>query len=231
MKSTMAAVPSRSDWKRPAAEAAPASRAAEWTADASEIAARVAIVVGFTFLAYRLGAHFAETGRPTGLLLVASEALVVVLTLFRRATEVVDRSLRARILTAVSLMGPLFAVPATGAELLPETATVAISAAGLLVVIVGKLSLGRSFGLMPANRGVVSSGLYRLVRHPIYLGYLITHVGFVAANAVPWNILMLMAADFALLVRAKCEERVLAEDAAYRAYRDTVRWRVVPGLF
>ena len=31
---------------------------------------------------------------------------------------------------------------------------------------------------MPANRGVVSTGLYRLVRHPIYLGYLITHAGF-----------------------------------------------------
>ena len=57
-----------------------------------------------------------------------------------------------------------------------------ISAVGLIVVIVGKMSLGRSFGLMPANRGIVSTGLYRVVRHPIYLGYLITHVGFVAAN-------------------------------------------------
>jgi protein-S-isoprenylcysteine O-methyltransferase Ste14 len=35
---------------------------------------------------------------------------------------------------------------------------------------------------MPANRGVVSTGLYRLVRHPIYMGYLITHAAFVAAN-------------------------------------------------
>jgi protein-S-isoprenylcysteine O-methyltransferase Ste14 len=46
---------------------------------------------------------------------------------------------------------------------------------------------------MPANRGVVSSGLYRLVRHPIYMGYLITHAGFLLANPTVWNIGMLLA--------------------------------------
>ena len=45
------------------------------------------------------------------------------------------------------------------------------------MVVVGKISLGRSFGLIPANRGIVSTGLYRLARDSIYLGYLITHVG------------------------------------------------------
>ena len=29
---------------------------------------------------------------------------------------------------------------------------------------------------MPANRGIVCTGIYRVVRHPIYLGYSITHV-------------------------------------------------------
>ena len=74
-----------------------------------------------------------------------------------------------------------------------EAVTVTISACGLIVVIGGKVSLGRSFGLMPANRGVVSTGLYRLVRHPIYMGYLITHVGFVAANPTIWNLMTLVA--------------------------------------
>ena len=53
------------------------------------------------------------------------------------------------------------------------------------IIIAGKLTLGRSFGLMPANRGVVSSGIYRFVRHPIYAGYLITHVAFLAAHPTP----------------------------------------------
>ena len=72
-----------------------------------------------------------------------------------------------------------------------------VSAVGLLIVVAGKVSLGRSFGLTPANRGIVSTGVYRLVRHPIYLGYLITHVGFVAANATAWNAVLLVAADLA----------------------------------
>jgi protein-S-isoprenylcysteine O-methyltransferase Ste14 len=102
---------------------------------------------------------------------------------------------------------------------------------GLLVVIGGKISLGRSFGLIPANRGIVSSGLYRLVRHPIYLGYLITHIAFVVANPTLWNVALLLTADVALFARAVCEERTLAHDEAYRAYQTRVRWRVVPGLF
>ena len=129
------------------------------------------------------------------------------------------------------MLGPPLVRP-TGVEgIAPEIATVAVSAAGLLLVITGKLSLGRSFGLMPANRGIVSTGLYRLVRHPIYLGYLITHYAFVAANASMWNVILLVTADLALMVRAVCEERILARDPEYRAYQQIVRWRIVPGLF
>ena len=85
-------------------------------------------------------------------------------------------------------------------------------------MVAGKVSLGRSFGLMPANRGVVSSGLYRIVRHPIYLGYLITHVGFVLATPSAWNLAALLAADAALMARAVCEEQTLSRDERYRTY-------------
>jgi protein-S-isoprenylcysteine O-methyltransferase Ste14 len=199
--------------------------------DIADSAARTVVIALFTVMAVRLGMDFMQTGRITGLLLLASEALVVVLTVFRRMPALVDRTARARVLTAVSMLGPPLVRP-TGVEgFAPEIATVAVSAAGLLLVITGKLSLGRSFGLMPANRGIVSTGLYRLVRHPIYLGYLITHYAFVAANASTWNVILLVTADLALMVRAVCEERILARDPEYRAYQQIVRWRIVPGLF
>jgi protein-S-isoprenylcysteine O-methyltransferase Ste14 len=69
------------------------------------------------------------------------------------------------------------------------------------------------------------------VRHPIYLGYLITHIGFVVANPADWNLAVLAAADVALMLRAICEERTLALDDQYRAYMGRVRWRVIPGIF
>lgn len=199
--------------------------------DLGEVMAKAIIASLFTLLAVRLAIDFLQTGRLTGLLLLASESLNVVLTIFRRSPVAIDRSFRARLVTAVSLLGPLLVVPAALAPLVPEAVTVSASATGLLVIVAGKLSLGRSLGLMPANRGIVSTGLYKIVRHPIYLGYLVTHVAFLAAQPSPWNIAALVTGDIALLARAVREEMTLAQDAEYREYQSRVRWRVVPGVF
>lgn len=217
------------DLEMPQQAGPPAARRAQ--RDYADTCARVLIVTLFTLMAVRIGVDFVETGRLTGLLLLASETLVVVFTVIRRNPSIVDRSMRARVLTTLSMLGPPLIRPADVAALAPEVVTVVISGIGLFVVIAGKMSLGRSFGLMPANRGIVSTGVYRLVRHPIYAGYLITHIGFLAANPTIWNGAMLVLADIALLLRAKCEEQTLARDPAYRAYLGRVRWRVVPGAF
>jgi protein-S-isoprenylcysteine O-methyltransferase Ste14 len=197
----------------------------------ADLVARAVVIVLFSMMAIRFGADFLSTGRVTGLLLLVSEALVVVLTVMRRSAAAVDRSTRARLLTVLSMLGPPLLQPAHVVALLPQSLTVAASAAGLAIVIAGKLTLGRSFGLMPANRGVVSAGIYRIVRHPIYLGYLITHVAFLVATPSAWNIAALFAADAALLARAVCEEQTLSLDERYRTYQQTVRWRVCPGVF
>lgn len=199
--------------------------------DRADNFARVAIVALFTFMAVNIGLDFARTGRPTGLMLLASEALVVVLTAFRRAPASVDRTIRARVLTTISVIGPPLVRPAALVPLAPEAVTMAVSMVGLSLVVGGKMSLGRSFGILPANRGIVCRGLYRWVRHPIYMGYLLTHVAFLAAHPTLYNILLMVTADIALLARAVCEERTLARDPEYRAYQQRVRWRVAPGLF
>lgn len=197
----------------------------------SDIVSRAAIIVMFSFMAVRFGGDFLQTGRVTNLLLLISEMLVVALTVLRRTAASVDRSVRARLLTTLSLLGTPLVKPSQVAPLLSPSFTVAASVIGLALVIAGKLTLGRSFGLMPANRGIVSSGVYRFVRHPIYLGYLITHVAFLFATPTAWNIAILCVGDTALLLRAVCEEQTLARDARYQEYQQTVRWRVCPGLF
>jgi protein-S-isoprenylcysteine O-methyltransferase Ste14 len=196
-----------------------------------ELAPRALVVMVFSSLAIRIARDYQTTGHVTGLLLLVSESLVVALTLVRRNAGTVDRSWKARILTGFSTFGPSMVSPVSAAAFLPETVTVLIAAAGIVITVCGKLSLGRSFGLAPANRGVVCTGLYRFARHPIYLGYLITHLGFVLANPVAWNLVALGAADLALMFRAVCEEQTLAADGAYRAYMQRVRWRIVPGVF
>jgi protein-S-isoprenylcysteine O-methyltransferase Ste14 len=198
---------------------------------AADFAGRAVIVTLFTLFVVAMLGDFGRTGRVTGMMLVASESLVVVLTLFRRSAAWIDRSWRARLLTIVSVFGPSLVRPAADAGIVADSVTVAFSGVGLSIVLAGKLSLGRSFGLMPANRGVVSGGIYRLVRHPIYAGYLVTHLGFLAAHLTVWNLALLVVADLALMVRAIQEERTLALDPFYVAYQERVRWRIVPGLF
>ena len=197
----------------------------------SDIFSRAVVVCLFSMMAVRFGADFLKTGRVTGLLLLVSELLVVVLTVVRRSAATVDRSMRARILTTISMLGPSLLKPAGVTALMSQLGTVTISVVGLAIVIAGKITLGRSFGLMPANRGIVSSGVYRLVRHPIYLGYLLTHAAYIAAMPSAWNVAALIVADVALLARAVCEEQTLVQDPRYRAYQKVVRWRVCPGLF
>lgn len=193
--------------------------------------AKVVVITLFSALAYRLANDWLVTGHVTGLLLLASESLVVAFTLVRRAASTVDRSWAARLLTGFATFGPNLVTPVAFGALAPEEMTLTVCAIGLVIVLLGKLSLGRSFGLQPANRGIVCTGLYKVVRHPIYLGYLFTHVGFVIANPAGWNFFVIAAADIALMFRAVREEKTLVKDEAYRSYTERVRWRVIPGVF
>jgi len=196
-----------------------------------DLGARAAVGALFALLSVSLLTDFIRTGRVTGLLLLVSESLVVFLMVVRRRAGRVDRSVPAAVVTALSLAGPPLLRPANLTPLAPDLVTASLSAAGLLVVIVGKIALGRSFGIVPANRGVVASGPYAVVRHPIYAGYLLTHIAFVMAHPRLMNAAIVIAADAALIVRALMEERVMAEDATYRVYCRRVEWHLVPGVF
>jgi hypothetical protein len=197
----------------------------------SELLARATVSVLFTLLTINILQDFLRTGRITGLLLLVSEALVIVLTVIRRPAHIVDRSVRAAMVTAISVVGPPLLLPSDAGGLVPDVATAAASALGLAFVVLGKLTLGRSFGLVPANRGVVIRGPYALVRHPIYSGYLITHLAFLVAHPSWWNAVVIGIADTALILRALIEERVLNGDAEYQAYCRRVEWHLVPGVF
>ena len=197
----------------------------------TDLMSRALIVTLFTMMSINLFADFIRTGHVTGLLLLVGEALVVILTVVRRRAIQVDRSVSAGILTLLSVAGPPMLRASDVASLAPDVATAMISAVGLGLVVVGKMALGRSFGLVPANRGIVVRGPYTVVRHPIYTGYLITHVAFFMADPTGWNAAVILIADTALILRALTEERVLSADAEYQNYCRRVGWHLVPGVF
>src|SRR5438552_5010054 len=196
-----------------------------------DLAARVAVGALFALMSANLLGDFLSTGRVTGLLLLVSESLVVIFTIMRRPAALVDRSAAAGVVTLMSVAGPPLLRAAQLPALVPDIVTACVLTSGLILVIFGKITLGRSFGLVPANRGVVVGGPYSFVRHPIYTGYLIAHLAFLIANPTPLNAIIIGLADGALIIRALMEERVLVRDVLYQAYCRRVGWHLVPGLF
>jgi len=206
--------------------------AAPWfDRDARDRFARATVAVLFALMSVNLFGEFLRTGHLTGLLLVVSESLVVVLTLFRRQASVTDRSIAAGAATVLSFVGPALVRSTTITPIVPDAVTASMSGVGVLLVILAKVTLGRSFGIAPANRGVVARGPYTVVRHPIYAGYIVTHLAFAIAHPSAWNIAVLVLADGALVARALFEERFLKQDEEYRAYCTRVGWHVLPGVF
>jgi protein-S-isoprenylcysteine O-methyltransferase Ste14 len=198
---------------------------------AAEFASRAFIGILYAQLSVRLFGDFIRTQHLTALLLLVSESLVVVFTIFRRRAQTVDRSFSTRLVTAIAVVGPALLHPIDNRGLVPDPVTAVFVALGAFVVIAAKMTLGRSFGIAPANRGIVATGPYSLVRHPIYAGYLVTHVAFLAAHPSLWNFVILTFSDACLIIRTSLEERILSKDTDYRLYCKRVGWRLLPGVY
>ncbi|HUL98378.1 MAG TPA: isoprenylcysteine carboxylmethyltransferase family protein [Mycobacterium sp.] len=76
---------------------------------------------------------------------------------------------------------------------------------------------------------LATTGLYGVVRHPMYVGVLIMSVGMPLALGSYWALLTLIPCTAVLAVRILDEERALEQQlAGYRDYMKDVRYRVVP---
>lgn len=190
---------------------------------------QAAVLALYTWLVVRLwpSEFSASTWYP--LLLLLSEGLVVVLLLIRRPTDRIS----TRGLDWALAAGGTFVVLLVdqgGAPLHGPLGAV-LMLLGLAIHVGAKLSLFRSFGIVAANRGVKVGGLYRIVRHPMYAGYMLTHVGFLLVAPSLWNLAVYAVAWAFLVARIYAEEKVLSEDPAYQAFKGRVRFRLVPGLY
>jgi protein-S-isoprenylcysteine O-methyltransferase Ste14 len=111
-------------------------------------------------------------------------------------------------------------------------------AAGLVLVtlaaalsLVSLLTMGKRFGVRPALRGLVTSGPYGFVRHPMYLSYIVADIGY---NLQEWNfvtLLLVLVGWMSLVYRIHAEERVLSQHAEWPAYMILVRHRLFPGIW
>ena len=83
-----------------------------------------------------------------------------------------------------------------------------------------------------ADQKVVSTGLYGLVRHPMYVGTLIMMIGTPPALDSYWGLLAVVLAVPILGARIADEEKMLRQElAGYDEYTHNVHYRLVPGVW
>jgi protein-S-isoprenylcysteine O-methyltransferase Ste14 len=165
------------------------------------------------------------------LILLVSESLPVFFILTRRPASALSDKTVDWLLALLGTILPLLATPVASGALVPPALSGGIMLIGLYVQISAKLILGRSFGLIAANRGIKVAGPYRIVRHPIYAGYTLIHVGFLLGFPSLWNLVLYSTELTVQMARVLREELLLSQDQDYRNYAARVRYRLIPMIF
>jgi protein-S-isoprenylcysteine O-methyltransferase Ste14 len=102
---------------------------------------------------------------------------------------------------------------------------------GTIFAVVVLTQLRESFSIMAEARQLVTAGVYRLVRHPLYLAEEIAAIGVVMQFFSPWTALILAVQIGFQLRRMRNEEVILAENfPEYPAYRERTA-RILPGIY
>lgn len=103
-----------------------------------------------------------------------------------------------------------------------------IQAIALGIMVIAAVSLGPSFGIAPADRGLRTQGLYRWIRHPLYAGETLFYIGYLLSHFSWSNVLGLIIAVFLFVIRIRWEEGIIE---GYELYARRVRWRLMPYIW
>jgi protein-S-isoprenylcysteine O-methyltransferase Ste14 len=193
-----------------------------------QAALNILLITLFLLLALVSYRHFAASRSVCSFSILVLNALFLGLFLSRRPAVSETPRLSRWLLSITGTALPLLLRPTDSAGFVGVGVVVQIT--GVVMVAAGLLSLRRSFAVVPGNRGIRDGGLYRVVRHPIYISELIALLGavLVSPSLTNWSIwLCECGLQFA---RARAEEDFLAADPVYRAYRERVPYRLLPGL-
>ena len=100
---------------------------------------------------------------------------------------------------------------------------------GITLLVVQQNSYAAATITVEADQKLVSTGLYGLVRHPMYFGALIMFVGIPLALDSYWGLVFIIPGLIVLAFRILDEEKLLTQElAGYREYMQKVHYRLVP---
>lgn len=198
---------------------------------AVRITANLVGAAGAAYFAQATLESYLQTHRFIGGAFFVEQMWVVIAYLIRRPARAVSRRLGDWALAFGGTFGGVLFRPDGAHPQWGLTAGLAVQLLGLTICVASFLALGRSFGFVAADRGLVRRGPYAVVRHPIYASYLLLQFGYLLQSISVRNALVMLFASGCNIGRALAEDRVLATNELYGSYRGTVKWRLVPGIW
>ena len=91
--------------------------------------------------------------------------------------------------------------------------------------------LSRSIEVMEGQK-VVSTGLYGIVRHPMYTATIAMFLAMPLVMGSWWAFLVMIPYVLAIVTRIKDEETLLTKELeGYQEYKEKVRWKLIPYIW
>lgn len=195
---------------------------------------KIVLCILFSFFAFRMVQSYLVTGSLVNLIYIPNEAALILFVLFRRSAKAISVKPLDWFVGFAGTCLPLLLIPnddVASEGFIGLVLVLVLMLSGMAFQLVAKFTLRRSFGVIAANRGVKRGGPYRLVRHPMYAGYIVSQAGFLLANPSLYNGVILGLAWMLQIARIHAEERVLAEDPAYQEMMAQTKYRLCPGIY
>jgi protein-S-isoprenylcysteine O-methyltransferase Ste14 len=192
----------------------------------SEYLAKVFLILSYGAFLYRNLEFLSQQMKPSVVLLAVFNFVVILVVLTRRPAKRVGKDWFTILVTLGGTYCPIFFM---GSSAVHEIILLQIiGSMGLLVSLSGLWVLRKSFGLLPADRGIVQHGIYRLIRHPLYAGYFMSISCFLVQNLTRWNIICYCLWILCEWLRLLREERLLSQNPEYVEYKRKTKWRIFP---
>jgi protein-S-isoprenylcysteine O-methyltransferase Ste14 len=210
--------------------ATPGSTASPFSPQLRHAAGNAVMAASFIVAAVPNARHFfrgpADAIWTIGALLMAGMSLV----------RIAPKAARLDLHAFISTIFPVFLLPCLLRADVASSGLLAWSGIGLELLgvalsQVARVYMGRSFGILPGNRGIVSKGPFQFVRHPIYVGWFLLTLGYVASYPSWMNCGITLATLPFMMWRIRLEEGLLEADSDYRKYRRLVPFRLLPGVY
>ena len=183
----------------------------------------------FLLFAVSNAQSFIVNPRLSVLLIVVAESIAAVFLVIRRNPDETWHSWQTWVTTTCGTLAPFLLRPVEGAE--DAMVGEILMVFGVAMQILSLVSLNRSFGLLPALRGVKSSGMYAWVRHPLYAAYVIIFLGYLVNDQSLNNAAVILFGIAFLVMRIHYEEELLMQEADYKHYVNRTRWRLIPAVW